>query len=450
MTAALERYFNVRREELLPILMAAVYFFCVLTALMILRPTRDALGIQRGMDEVRILFLATLVLTLFVNPIFGMLVSKFRRMTFISLIHGFFIVNLIGFSALLLLAPQAIGERAGQAFYVWMSVINLFLTMVFWALMADRFSLEQSKRIFGVIAVGGTLGAMTGSTLTWNLAEIIGAPMMLITAGVFLVFATGAAWTVTRLQPEHRQGSGGHRLGKDTTGIIGGSAMEGFRAIFQSRYLLGIAGYILILAIVVTFIYFTRLQMVAAAGDSVDTRTGIFAMMDFYTQAATLTLQLLVVGHVMKRFGVSFTLVLLPITVALGFIGLAIVGTLAALVIFDATQRAVQRAIMRPARETLWTVVSREQKYKAKAFIDTFVYRGGDGVGAVTEGALGRLGMGLYALAMVALPLAVLWGVLGYWLGRQQARVAREQGLATDSDSASDAPDGEPHPRAVT
>jgi AAA family ATP:ADP antiporter len=213
--------------------------------------------------------------------------------------------------------------------------------------------------------------------------------------------------------------------------IIGGSAWEGMRAVFRSPYLLGISVYVLILAVIVTFIYFTRLQMVAALGDDVDTQTGIFAQLDFWTQAATLVLQLIVVGHVMKRFGVAFAMALLPITVALGFIGLALVGSLLALVLFDATQRAVQRAIMRPARETLWTVVSREEKYKAKAFIDTFVYRGGDAVGAQTEGGLARLGMGLYALAAVAVPLAVLWAVLGIWLGREQARRAHANGDAS-------------------
>src|SRR5690606_19115594 len=158
-----------------------------------------------------------------------------------------------------------------------------------------------------------------------------------------------------------------------------------------------------------TFIYFTRLQMVAEVGDSVDMRAGLFAKIDLYTQIATLLLQLVVAGHLMKKLGVSVALAVLPVTVALGFIGLAIVGTLTALIIFEATFRAVQRALMRPGRETLFTVVSREEKYKAKAFTDTFGYRAGDAVGAWTEGLLGKLGMGLVGLASVAVPLALAW-----------------------------------------
>ncbi|MGH7397791.1 MAG: hypothetical protein ACRELW_09650 [Candidatus Rokuibacteriota bacterium] len=209
--------------------------------------------------------------------------------------------------------------------------------------------------------------------------------------------------------------------------MIGGSAWEGFQAVVRSPYLLAIGAYVLILAVMATFVYFTRLQMVAALGTSLDMRTATFARIDMITQVATLVLQAIVTGHLMKRLGVSVTLALLPITVALGFIGLAIIGSVAALIAFEATFRAVQRGIMRPARETLFTIVPRADRYKSKAFIDTFVYRGGDVIGAQTEGLLGRLGMGLAALASLALPLAMVWMALGLWLGHaQRERAARE------------------------
>lgn len=429
MTSALKQYFNIRPSELGPILMAALYFFFILTTLMILRPARDALGMQAGIDAIRWLFMGTLVATLLVNPIFGWLVSRFRRLTFITVTYAFFGFNLLIFAGLLLFAEDAVGIISGNIFYVWMSVFNLFLTMIFWALMADRFSLEQSKRLFGVIAVGGTVGAIFGSTIAWQLAEVVGAPMLLVIAACFLVLAVAAAWGVALLQPERK-----HIDVDDPdapplvpeTAIISGKALAGFRAVFQSPYLLGIAAYVLILAVIVTFIYFTRLQMVAALGDDVDMRTGVFAQLDMATQIVTLLLQLVVAGHVMKRLGVHVALVLLPVTAALGFIGLAMVASLALLVIFDAVFKAIQRAIMRPARETLFTVVSREEKYKAKAFIDTFVYRGGDALGAQTEGLLARLGMGLYALTLVVVPMAIAWAALGLWLGRQQSKQSGE------------------------
>jgi ATP:ADP antiporter, AAA family len=433
MTAFLQRFLNIRREEVGPILAAALYFFCILTALMVLRPAREALGMQRGLDAVRWLFMLTLVATLFVNPVFGFLVSRFRRMTFIATMYLFFVANLGVFYGLLVLAPEAVGVTSGQVFYVWMSVFNLFVTAIFWALMADRFRFEQSKRLFGLIAVGGTTGAIFGSWLATVLAEPIGTPNLLVIAMFFLTVAIAAAWTVAHLTSDQADQADAPGMSEGTViesrAIIGGSAWEGFRAVFRSPYLLGIAAYVLILAVMATFLYFTRLAMVAEIGDTLDARTAIFGRIDLITQIATLVLQAIVAGHLMKRLGVAVTLALLPITVALGFIGLAIVGSLAALIVFEAVFRAVQRAIMRPARETLFTVVSREDKYKAKAFIDTFVYRTGDAVGAQTEGLLIRLGMGLTALASVAVPLAIVWAGLGVWLGRVQRRIAEHQAV---------------------
>jgi len=435
MTSVLQRFANVRKEEILPLFASALFFFLVLTALMVVRPAREALGMQRGIEQVRWLFVGTAVVTLLVNPIFGLLVSRFRRLLFISATYLFFAASLVVFWALLVFTPQAVGERSGQVFFVWFSVFNLFSTMVFWALMADRFTLEQSKRLFGVIAVGGTLGAIAGPALAATLAEPLGTPALLLVAAGSLVLATAVAWWVSSLRADQEvaafaEGTAGvaePSANRDQE-IIGGSAWEGFRAVFRSPYLMGISIYVLILAIVATFIYFTRLQMVAALGDSLDMRTTVFAQIDLITQVSTLVLQALVAGHLMKRVGVPITLALLPITVALGFLGLAIVGSLAFLILFDATFRAVQRAIMRPARETLFTVVSREDKYKSKAFTDTFVYRAGDVLGAYTEGALGRVGAALVGLASMAIPMAILWAGLGIWLGRAQRRMALEGG----------------------
>jgi len=416
MTSIIQRYVNVERREAGPILFAALYFFFILTALMLLRPARDALGMQRGIESVRWLFIGTLVVTAALNPPFAFLVSRFRRMVFITATHVFFAVNLLMFHALLVFAPRAVGETSGQVFYVWFSVFNFFTTMIFWALMADRFTLEQSKRLFGIIAAGGTAGAIFGSWLASILAKKIGTPSLLLIAACLLVLAVLAAWSLVRVQPE--------RTAEPEPAVIGGSAWEGFRATFRSPYLLGISAYVLILAVMVTFLYFTRLQMVAALGQDLDMRTGVFARLDFYVQTTTLLLQLVIAGHLMKRLGVHVALALVPVIVAIGYIALAIVSSLVMLVIFDAIFRATQRAIMRPARETLFTVVNREDKYKAKAFIDTFVYRAGDVVGAQTEGLLSRLGIGLVALASVAVPVAIIWATLGFWLGKVQQRMA--------------------------
>jgi len=419
----LQTIFNVRRDEVAAVAAAIVFFFLILTALMLLRPARDALGMERGIESIRWLFIGTAVVTLAVNPVFGWLVARLQRLQFIAVTYAAFALSLTGFWALLAFAPEAVGTVSGQVFYVWFSVFNLFVSMVFWALMADRFDVEQSKRLFGLIAVGGTLGAIFGPWLTKQLAPAIGTPpLLLVTAGL-LVLAIAAAWALARTQPadamQGQDGASAPPPSRDQA-RIGGGALAGIRAVLTSRYLLGIAGYVVILSVMVTFIYFTRLQMVEAAASTLDERTELLATIDMWTQIAVLVLQLSLTGHLMKRLGVPFALALLPVTMALGFIGLAVFGSFLVLILLEAVVRAVQRAITRPARETLFTVVGREDKYKAKAFIDTFVYRVGDVTGAQVEGGLGRLGMGLAALTSVAVPLALAWAALGIWLGRAQ------------------------------
>ena len=420
MTAILQRYMQIRREEVAPVIASALAFFFILTALMVLRPAREALGMQRGIEAIRWLFVGTALVTLAVNPVFGLLVSRFRRLVFINATYLFFAASLLVFYALLVMAPAAIGETSGMVFFVWFSVFNLFATMVFWGLMADRFSLEQGKRLFGVIAVGGSLGAIAGPWLGSQLAKPFGTASLLLVAAGSLVLAMLSVRGVAHLQPERGADGRSH----DERAVIGGSAWEGVRAVFRSTYLAGIAVYVLTLTVVATFIYFTRLQMVAALGDGLDARTTIFARLDLYTQVATILLQALITGRLMKFAGVPLTLALLPITAALGFLGLALAASLATLVVFQAAFSAVQRALTRPARETLFTVVSRGDKYKSKAFIDTFVYRGGDVVGAQVEGVLRSLGTGLAALVSVSVPLAAVWALLGVWLGRRQERQA--------------------------
>lgn len=420
MTSLLQTFTNIKRQELLATFVAGLFFFFILSALMVVRPAREALGMQRGIEAIRWLFMATLLVTLLVNPLFSLLVSRFRRLVFITATYSFFSLGLLFFYGLLTLTPAHIGAVSGQVFYVWFSVFNLFATMLFWALMSDRFSKEQSQRLFAAISLGGTLGAMFGPWLASVLAKPYGTPLLLLIAAGFLMCAVASAWWLTHIKNENPQRN--NEEPDADHAIIGGSAWEGFSAVIRSPYLLGISVYVLILAIVATLLYFTRLQMVAALALDTDTRTQAFAQIDLYTQAATFVLQAFLTSHLIKRFGIAFTLALLPLTVAFGFTGLALLGSLAALIAFEASFRAVQRGIMRPARETLFTTVPRAERYKAKAFIDTFVYRTGDALGSQTEGMLGRLGMGLAGLAWFAVPLAVIWMSLGLWLGYTQAK----------------------------
>ncbi|PZQ10842.1 MAG: MFS transporter [Rhodanobacter denitrificans] len=428
---------SLRREEVGPVLIAASFFFCVLTALMLLRPARDALGMERGIESIRWLFAGTVLVTLAINPVFGWLVGRLRRLQVIAVTYGFFVLSLVGFWVLLRFAPGAVGERSGQVFYVWFSVFNLFVTMVFWALLADRFGSDQGKRCFALISAGGTLGAIVGPWLTSRLAEPLGTPSLLLVASGFLLLALVAARLLVRMTPDRidADAADAGASAADEIGSIGGSAWAGLHAVFRSRYLAGIAGYVLLMTVLATFIYFTRLHMVAAVSDDVDARAALLGNIDLWTQVAVLVLQLGLTGRLIERFGFGWALALLPIATAAGFIGLAVYGSFVVLIGLEAVNRAVQRGIARPAREALFTVVSREEKYKAKAFIDTFVYRAGDVVGAQVEGVLGRLGLAVGGLAGVVVPMALLWAALGIWLGRAQWR--RASGSAADAASAS-------------
>jgi ATP:ADP antiporter, AAA family len=429
------RFANIRRGEIPALLASVLFFFSVLTALMVIRPAREALGMRSGLDTVRWLFVGTAVVTLAVNPVFGWLVSRARRITFIAATYLFFAASLLVFWWLLTFAPDRTGEISGRVFYVWFSVFNLFSTMVFWALMVDRFSLEQSKRLFGVVAVGGTLGAMFGPWLALTYVHEIGTANLILVAVGFLVVAVVAAALVARLQPESgREVLPGNPAATPTVGddeIIGGTALEGFKGVGRSPYLLGIGAFVLIMSIMATFIYFTRLKMVASMTHVVDEQTGLFARIDFWTQFTTLALQLFITGHIMRRLGVAVAMALLPLTLALGFIGLAVTGSFAALVLLEAAFRAIQRGITRPARETLFTVVPREDRYKSKAVIDTFVYRTGDVVGAWTEGLLGKLGGGVPVLTALVIPAAAVWAGLSIWLAREQGRTAARRAAST-------------------
>lgn len=418
--------FNLRPKELGPVLIASLFFFCVLTALMLLRPARDALGMERGIDGIRWLFIGTALVTLAVNPMYGWLVSRFRRLQFIGVTYGIFVLSLVGFWGLLMFAPSAVGQRSGQVFYVWFSVFNLFVTMVFWALLSDRFTSDQGKRFFALISVGGTLGAIFGPWLTSQLAEPFGTPNLLLVASGFLLLALTMAWLLVRVVPD-KVGTDKCSVTEGVTSeanLIGGSAWAGLRAVFRSRYLTGIAAYILLMTVVATLVYFTRLQMVSAVAEGTDARAAIFGNIDMWTQVTVLILQLTFTGKIIKKFGLGVALAILPVATAIGFIGLAIYGSFVVLILLEATNRAVQRGITRPAREALFTVVSREDKYKAKAFVDTFIYRAGDVVGAQSEGTLARLGLAVGGLVSVVVPLALVWAALGFWLGRAQTRHA--------------------------
>lgn len=416
--------FNLRRDELGPALIASLLLFFVLTALMVLRPARDALGMEHEIEGVRRLITVTAVLTLAANPLFGWLAGRLRRLQLICATYGFLALTLVGFWGLMTFAPNAASQGARQVFYVWFNVFNLFATMVCWALLSERFSSDQGRRLFALISIGGTLGAIFGPWLASQLAEPLGTSSLLPVASGFLLLGMLAAWLLLRVVPD-RAADMASSLRPDEAARIGGSAWAGIGLVLRSPYLACIAGYVMLLAVMVTFVYFTRLQMVASMAEGIDARAAILGRMDMWTHVAALALQFTLAGRIIARFGLGVALAILPVATAAGFIGLAIYGSFAALMLLEAVTHALQRGIAQPAREALFTVVERAGKYKAKALVDTFIHRAGDVVGAQAEGALGRLGLAMGGLVGAVVPLALAWAVLGLWLGHAQALQAR-------------------------
>ncbi|EIT72239.1 MULTISPECIES: NTP/NDP exchange transporter [Hydrocarboniphaga] len=410
---------GLRRDEIGPVLVATLFFFCVLTALMLLRPARDALGMEHSLDSLRGLIVVTALGTLAVNPLFGWLVGRLTRQQLVSATYGFFVLSLVGFWSLMRFAPGAVGRAGSQAFFVWFNVFNLFVTLVFWALLTERFTREQGLRLFSLVSIGGTSGAIFGPWLTLRLAGPLGTANLLLVAGGFLLLGLLAAWLLLQITPDRAAGAGvATALNEGAAGRIGGSAWAGIGSVFRSPYLGAIACYVMLMAAMATFVYFARLQMVAAIAHDVDARAAMLGHIDLWTHIAVLVLQLSLRGRLVERFGLGVALAILPVATAIGFVGLAIHGSVAVLVLLEAITRAVQRGITQPAREALFTGVAREDQYKAKAFIDTFLYRSGDVVGAQAERALGGPGPAMGGLFGIALPLALAWVALALWLGR--------------------------------
>ena len=459
MTNWAARLMNFRRGELPLGVLAALFYFCVLCGYFFLRPVRDAMGVSRGMDELRWLFVVTSISSLVVVLLFGGVVSKLDRRRFIPIGYLFVIACLFAFSALLIFdagagggligsdAETVVARGVGYTFYVWLSVINLFVNSLFWAYMVDVFSVDQGKRMFAFIGIGGTLGAIVGSTSTdviSGMTESVYLPAGLMLTGAALF---GAAIMVMLSLDRFATRSGHSTLSARGGGVtadqqhreqIGGSFWDGATAVATSPYLLGIGGYIVLLAISNTLIYFTQANIILDNTDTFSQRLGSFAQFDMLAQIATLITQMFITTHLIRRLGVGWTLTILPLVTVTGFAVLAVWPVYGVMAIFQALHRATRYAVARPARETLFSVVPPAEKYKAKPLVDVFLYRAGDVTGAGIDGAFRALGLALGWVAAATVPLAAVWAVLAVGLGKAQARrdTGGESGSGAEGEAA--------------
>jgi ATP:ADP antiporter, AAA family len=415
-----KRVIDVRPAEMRVLGWSWLYIFCVLSSYYILRPIRDEMGVAGGVENLQWLFTGTLVGMILVNPPFAALVAKLPRVRFIAVAYRFFMVNLLIFILLLHMATAEQHIWVGRFFFIWTSVFNLFVVSVFWALMVDVFDSEQGKRLFGFIAAGATLGGIAGSSITASLAKDVQATFLLL-GSVLLLEA--AVFSVRRLA---RLSDGLHRRPAAQSGelLIGGNMLSGLTHAFKSPYLINVSVYILLFAITSTFLYFQQAEIARQSFADRGARTAFFARVDLWVNALTLGAQLFLTSRVLRAIGVGLTLAVLPALSVLGFGTLAMTPTIAVLVIYQVLRRAGNFAFARPSREVLFTVVPREDKYKAKSFIDTVIYRTGDQVGAWSYAALGFLGLAMTGISIVAVPISIAWLLNGLWLGRKQEGMA--------------------------
>jgi ATP:ADP antiporter, AAA family len=414
----LNRTVRVEATELAAVLWSFAYFFCLLCSYYILRPVRDEMGIQGGPENLEWVFTGTFVAMLAVVPLFGWLSSRFPRRQLLPTVYLFFVLNLLGFFALLMMRI-AIATTA-QVFFVWVSVFNLFVVSVFWSFMADLFRNEQARRLYGFIAAGGSTGALLGPLLVATLAPGLGPAMLLPISACFLL---GAIICIMRLNQWTRSAGVNEKRESAAGNPLGGGILSGIFLLLRSEYLLGIALYVILFTVLSTFLYFQQAYIVSNAITDPGQRTALFATLDLVVNAVTLIGQLFIVARLIERFGVAIALVVMPIFAIAGFLVLGFFPTLAVLVVFGVARRVGEYAISKPAREILFTVVSREEKYKAKNVIDTVVYRGGDAVSSWLFEGLRILGVTFSGISFVAVPIAVLWATTGFLLGRRQEQL---------------------------
>jgi ATP:ADP antiporter, AAA family len=418
----------VERTEWRPLLWSFTYFFALLSGYYIIRPMRDEMGIAGGVEHLQWMFSGTFLVMLSVVPLFGWLTRRFAPRQFLPYIYYFFISNLLLFFAMF--QSDLNHVYVARAFFIWASVFNLFIVSVFWSFMADIFSNAQAKRLFGIIAAGGTTGALAGPALTAILVLSLGPTNLLLISAAFMGWAvlcihrlvawrqsvltlSATAEKVEIIEADLRENQ-----------PLGGSVLAGVRLVFQSPYLIGICLLMLLFTTLATFLYFHQAYIIRDHVADPAHRTALFAAMDFSVNALTLVTQIFLTSRIIHRIGLGWALSLVPILLVAGFLALVILPTLWMIVTVQVFRRAGNYAVMRPGREMLYVVVSKEEKYKAKNFIDTVIYRGGDAVSAWVYAGMIALGLSAAGISLVAVPIACIWAWISYRLGKQQEQIA--------------------------
>ena len=411
----LTRLVTVQPGELGALAASFLYFYLLLCAYYIIRPIRDEMLIANGVDNVQWLLLLTMCVLLAITPAFGWITSRFRTRQFLSYCTLFFASHLVVFFFLFDVEQRSINVT--RAFFVWVNVFNMFIVSLFWSFMNDVFGEGQAKRLFAFIAAGGTAGALTGPVITTTLVETIGLSYLLLISAAVLSTTVGCIYWLSQWQnPQHDASTHSpHRTHQGAA--LKGSIWGGFTLILRSPYLLGICAFIVLYAISITFVQIQQAQMIESAYTDPTARTKLFSQIDFAANALTLVFQLFLTSRLISWIGYRATLLLIPAGITLGFAVMAVSPLLAVMIAVEVFRRSGDYAIMKPTREMLFSVVDREEKYKAKNFIDTAVLRSGNTSSAWLFAGIKGLGATGATVAGISLALGVIWCTVAFWLG---------------------------------
>lgn len=397
------------------------YFFCILGSYYMLRPVREAMAVASGPETIPYLFAGTFVTMLTITPVFGWIASRYPRKVFLPWVYYFFILNILTFWALF---SYAIDRELNyvwlsRVFFVWISVFNLFVVAVFWSFMADLFTREQARRLFGMIAAGGSIGALLGGIATRALVVPIGFENLFPFSASLLLMSV---YCISRLRRwVERQATTPDGAAVSSGKPLGGSPLAGITHVTRSPFFLGIVSKSIIASLLGTALYMFTADLVQVEFSNADERTRFFSDVNNATNAIALILQLVVVKQAVARLGIGITLSIMPVISIVGFALLAFEPTLVVVAVLTVARRSIGFGFGKPTSDMLYSVVTPEEKYKVKNFVDTVVYRGGDVIGTWSVrpllGALGIAGTSLFML-----PFAAIWTGVALWLGREYKR----------------------------
>jgi AAA family ATP:ADP antiporter len=421
----LQRAAKVEPGETTAVVTAFLLYFCVMSGYFAVRPVRETVGTILGPERTADLFVGTWIASLAIVPVYGWLCARFKRSVFLPWIYGFVAASLV-LVGLVLGASESI--FAAQFFYIFISVLNLFVISVLWSFLLELFDAGQVKRLFGIVAAGGTAGALAGPMLTDITVRFIGNDGVLFMGASLFVGAIvcqrvllgiwkRTGWSVAAAAAGDRP--------------MGGNPFAGFTLILKSPYLIGIATFVVLAASANTFLYFAQLRVVSDTFADPEVRTQVFSRIDYTVQTLTIIAQLLFTGRIASRWGIGSLLMFVPMLMVGGFLLLAGLYTFPVLVAVMITRRVGEYSFIRPGREMLFSRVDTETKYKAKNAIDVPVYRGGDALIAQVDSRLDGAGMSPANIALIGAGAAVLWAVNGVLLGRsKQGREGKDASAA--------------------